>query len=350
MIFVPKLTIVVEVKDREAAAKALDALAKRSLESVPVMPNPRMGFPVTFSLGPMHRLKGPDVGYFLGPFSAAIPFPMGMRPTVLVGRKELVLASSPATARRARDLIDQSNAGGLPPGDPLASVLDQLPDRLTFLNVNDTRQSMLPDVLASLPSLLDAIASPRGPGFFPFVGMGLRRMVAPMPMDPDEAQGREPRAAFDPELIPEADALRPFLFPSVSAMVVDDQGIRFLSREAFPTINPSTAVPVAIAMLLPAVNSSRLAARRAQSVNNLKQIGLALHNFHSRQQPLPGRRPRQGRQAAPELAGADPAVHRAAGLFNEFKLDEPWDSPHNKALLDRMPVTFVVPGARPSRG
>jgi prepilin-type processing-associated H-X9-DG protein len=345
LIFIPKSTIVIEVKDREAAAKALDALAKQSNRTVPVMPNPRMGLSAAVNLGPMRRLKAPDVGYFFGPSLSSIPFPVGMRPTVLVGRKEVVLASSPATARRARDLIDGSKAGGLPSGDALAGVLDQLPDRLTFLNVSDARQSMLPDVLVSLPGLIDSLASRRGPGFFPFLGMGLRRMVAPGPMDPDEAQDRESRAAIDLELIPEADSLRPFLFPSVSAMVVDDQGIRFLSREAFPTINPATAVPVAIAMLLPAVSASRLAARRAQSVNNLKQIGLAFHNFHSTNNHFPGDvRAKDGKPLLSWRVQILPFVEQQA-LFNEFKLDEPWDSPHNKALIERMPVSYAVPNA-----
>jgi hypothetical protein len=36
-------------------------------------------------------------------------------------------------------------------------------------------------------------------------------------------------------------------------------------------------------------------------------------------------------------------------LYKEFHLDEPWDSPHNIALLPRMPSTYAAPGSKKSK-
>jgi len=96
---------------------------------------------------------------------------------------------------------------------------------------------------------------------------------------------------------------------------------------------------------LPYMNGGpRGAARRAWCVNNLKQIGLALHNYHETYDSLPPAAiaDKNGRPLLSWRVAILPFIE-ANDLYEKFHLDEPWDSPHNLSLLDQMPSVYKCP-------
>jgi prepilin-type processing-associated H-X9-DG protein len=202
----------------------------------------------------------------------------------------------------------------------------RLPKELIFLSVSDPRDSM-PALVENAPNLIAqanaAIAqSQRQAGK---AGGGLALHV-------------------DPDKVPRASELRRLLFPASTAMAVDRQGLNLVIREPIPSISSPGTSAVAIALLLPAVQSAREAARRVQCVNNLKQIGLAFHNYHAANNAFPRAAitDKQGKPLLSWRVAILPYIEQQE-LYNKFKLDEPWDSPHNKALLKEMPTTYVCP-------
>jgi hypothetical protein len=86
---------------------------------------------------------------------------------------------------------------------------------------------------------------------------------------------------------------------------------------------------------------------RAQTVNNLKFIGLGMHNFaaiHGGRFPAPAIR-KDGEAILSWRVAILPYVEQFA-LYEKFHLDEAWDSAHNASLLEEMPRVYapVTPG------
>jgi Protein of unknown function (DUF1559) len=83
---------------------------------------------------------------------------------------------------------------------------------------------------------------------------------------------------------------------------------------------------------------------RQISKNNLKQVGLALHNFHSVYNAFPsGIADKTGKVGLSWRVSLLPYLDQV-NLYKEFKLDEPWDSEHNKKLIASMPKLYAPPG------
>ncbi len=91
-------------------------------------------------------------------------------------------------------------------------------------------------------------------------------------------------------------------------------------------------------------------ATRPVSINNLKIIGLALLNYMDVNGTLPvGIADTSGQVGLSWRVQILPYIEQEA-LYKQFKLDEPWDSDHNKKLLDQMPKTYASAGKEPPAG
>ncbi|MEE8451682.1 MAG: DUF1559 domain-containing protein, partial [Thermoguttaceae bacterium] len=86
---------------------------------------------------------------------------------------------------------------------------------------------------------------------------------------------------------------------------------------------------------------------RARSTNNMKQIALAMHVFHDTRRTFPARAvfDKNGKPLLSWRVHMLPYLDQGH-LYNEFHLDEPWDSPNNKKLIERMPAVFRSPASK----
>ena len=120
------------------------------------------------------------------------------------------------------------------------------------------------------------------------------------------------------------------------------------SRHAIVSLNRPSSTPQLPKILFDGVQRAREAARRSTHKSNLRQIGIAFHNYHEQFSLFPSHDSNGYPKGQGRKDGLSWRVHllphlEQSALYRQFKLDEPWDSPHNKKLISRMPKVFANP-------
>lgn len=227
-------------------------------------------------------------------------------------------------------------AGDLPRWEPTAAhqaALNDLPKEFTSLTIiqpSDTYRLLL----GFAPMAVGAIE------------MGLResRMV------PRDFQLGISAADFPPNEVVTAP-----LFPNVMMTSVEGDAFRSYARQSLPGIpllggsSGTTTIAttgVLVALLLPAVQQAREAARRTQSKNNIKQIMLAMHNYHDTFGYFPqGTVPNDDLEPEERLSwlvSILPYMEQAA-LYNRIEQDKAWDQGENDFLFSTIVPTYLHP-------
>jgi len=107
---------------------------------------------------------------------------------------------------------------------------------------------------------------------------------------------------------------------------------------------------VLVALLLPAVQQARAAAQRTQSKNNLKQIGLAMHNYHDVYNMFPpgGIYTKQDEPYNSWMTSLLPYVEQS-GIYNQLDSKQPWTSPTNQPVFQIVVPNYLNPGIDPQQ-
>jgi type II secretory pathway pseudopilin PulG len=103
------------------------------------------------------------------------------------------------------------------------------------------------------------------------------------------------------------------------------------------------------ALLAPRLQRSREAARRATSMDKMGKIAKAIHLYAQAHKAFPPafHADKQGRPLLSWRVLILPYLGEDR-LYEQFHLDEPWDSEHNKPLIAKMPAVYRSPGSNVS--
>ncbi|GAB4136092.1 MAG: hypothetical protein Tsb009_02990 [Planctomycetaceae bacterium] len=248
-------------------------------------------------------------------------------PTYAIDKNWMVIGLFPQTVEAFLLRVD----GRLPSWAPSAeyrAALADLPKRFTSIVVSDPRATY---------RLLTGLA----PVVTPWIRMGWRQAGL---------KGDFPISLAD---FPPAEVVTQKLFPNVTVCTVDNKGFHTVTRSSMPSIpllgggNSVATTAVMVALLLPAVQQAREAARRSTSKNNLKNIGLAMHIYHETFGHLPqGLRPNAKLKPEKRLSWMVSILPyiEASPLYERLDLKQAWDAGQNKRWIQTQISSYQNPG------
>lgn len=267
----PRFTLAAEVDDNAAASRTLNSLmlacnvALRAREAAAAESAPA---PKGEAEAPKGRRTPPPAPEFRQtpsnhptensyvlhiPAALSRRYPAGLRPTIRLKDKQLIISTTPESARLGLEVKPGLWA---PPAD-LASAFEQLPKEVSVLGARDPRPT-LPETLAGLPGSLqgavnaiiarnqsqgtggaDGAAASLPPGAAaPGAGLAPLKFTIPMTR------------------MPKPEEIRERLFPGLFSVSYDDREVRVVSRVAFPGI-PSPTTVAGLAVAVPAMQGAR---------------------------------------------------------------------------------------------
>ena len=168
----------------------------------------------------------------------------------------------------------------------------------------------------------------------------------------------------DISILPSGESIMKHLRADVTTVAKSDDGLRITCRQSAPGTNGALLVP---ALALIGIGSGEVdlddliegiasglspsKAKEVQAMNNLKQIGLAMHNYHDTYRKFPAAYSTDddGKPLLSWRVHILPFLEQAP-LYDRFHLDEPWDSEHNKTLIPLMPRVYASPGSKQMPG
>jgi len=253
-----------------------------------------------------------------------------LSPTLVVDNEWMIVGMTPQTAEAFLLRVD----GKLDRWKPTAAHREsfgKLPKKFVSISVTDPRQTYR--MLMQFGSFA-----------LPIVRMGMQ-FSGEMP--PETAK------LFSFADFPPSELVTKPLFPNVIVATSDETGFHWHSRSSMPAIpllnsggGSVAAVPVLIALLLPAVQQARAAARRAALKNNMTQLGIAMHSHHEAFNRLPqGTFPNKKLKPEKRLSwmyAVLPFIDQM-NLYRQFDKKKAWDDKVNQKFAKTVIPAFLNP-------